>query len=296
MKRSTRVFGLGAASWAAAIALVFGSAEAHALVQTYASGNVGFRIIRTDGGSATSDHFNPFLEDSITPSILDSTASIGDALEVNGYTAQFQASANHQTGHLRVEARASTSSTTSPDTAMVGVPFLGVPVTGGAAIRDELTFSSSSGLPYTVSVTMDYSGQFFHDSSAPALGEAGGELSLNQIVGPDDQQVFTIPLLAGPAVGGPISGSVTAQLTLTGTRTVQLNATLGGGIYRVEGGGHDVFFDYGNSATLSISVPENVSWSSASGLLLTATPVPLPPAAVLLGPGVALLTLFRRRR
>ncbi len=264
----------------AACAAVLGSAllaagGAAAAVQATAQGTVWGTVNGT-----------PVLLDVLDIAVLpDTHASVDDTLVQDGFTFDFEASADFATGLLKVRTVASTSASASGSadaTSGSGLP------TAFARLVEQLTFTPSNADPYTVTVTMTSDGTYTLDPTT-AFGWGNAQLSLT-VDGSTQNDFDQVDIL--PATG-LIVETLTTELQLQGTRTVNLFAQLAGQFDSIAGPNAFSAFEFGNSAQLALNVPASVNVTSGSGVFLTAV-VPLPPALPLLA--VALTVCARRRR
>jgi hypothetical protein len=162
-----------------------------------------------------------------------------------------------------------------------GVPILQV-VT---EVRDVLTFSSTLGTSYDVTLQLTVTGDIVLNSAAASsnslldFGPAPGSNTT-------DSARYT---------GGPISDTLSVTRTFSGTTaTADLTAFLSFNVERVEAGG-SVTGQLSNTATLNLILPAGVSLaSSQSGTFGQVIPEPAEYAFMLAG--LAALGLVARRR
>jgi len=225
------------------------------------------------------------------------TATLSHAwLEIDGFSSwsyQASATASLAQGSLRAAARGVTTQ----------FPFGGV--TAQAELSDTVTFHApSSGGLLDIAITLAVQGAFhsvsglsgfsargtilFDDSAAQGalfccsasgtsfLGHVFGEVSLVSNDRANSIAWITVRQRVSPNVALPLTAMLDLSLSASANDIAQAN--------------------FAHTAQLSIALPEGVSFSSGSGLLLQepAVPVPEPAAALLMAAGLAAITLRRR--
>ena len=185
-------------------------------------------------------------------------------------------------------------------------------------IQDRVTFSGP-GTKVAVTLTVQFNGSF-NMTGASGLGEiqvspfielAGyGALAagIDRLYNPSGisnggvaQNLVTTEFVGTPAAGSFLNASLTAvdgQLVMTklvSTNTpITLSMQLALAFSQLTPGVRSQA-DFGHTATLSIALPTGYSYSSASGVLLTAAAVPEPGTFGLMALGVVALVLRRTR-
>ena len=96
---------------------------------------------------------------SITPTLSTPQVSISDSVSVNGYTFDYLATSNIQTGTLRLLTSASSDDTSSGSATASG---LGMPQ-AIAQMQEDLVFTPSDNNPYTITLSYAYNGVFVED-------------------------------------------------------------------------------------------------------------------------------------
>ncbi len=133
-------------------------------------------------------------------------------------------------------------------------------------------------------------GEYVQDPSSAVWANA--QLSMSVSGGPNgldqvDLQPGNFQIIEGLIV----------ELTLQGVQSVGLFAQLASDIYSIAGPGAYTAFQFGNSAQLSLTVPESVAVVSGSGVFLVdAPPIPVPAALPLFASALGFLGYAARAR
>jgi hypothetical protein len=283
--RLTLVIAIGAGSAAASTFFVATNSQANYRTATGVNisynSNTGATQTITNDGSETLTYSGSPNETGLT-SAFDQSTMLEDTM-YGPATGSSYASANLATGIVRAQA--------AGDATIVNGPF-GVGV-ASAEISDTLTFTIAGAGPTTVTdITVYYNldgtistGGFAQQSESDHLffGSA-----LTEFYSDTAQTWASANFISSSPTDGVFEG-VYALVGSTVTLNVDLSLSLG-----CEDGCSQ---DFTNTSQISLSMPSNVSFTSASGVFLTqTTPEPSSWAMLLIGSGCMLAGIARRRR
>lgn len=219
---------------------------------------------------------------SITPTLSTPQVSISDSVSVNGYTFDYLATSNIQTGTLRLLTSASSDDTSSGSATASG---LGMPQ-AIAQMQEDLVFTPSDNNPYTITLSYAYNGVFVEDPSSDTYADASlyywGDGGISDV------------LFAELTPTGQTNEVMQVDLVLQGQTSIGFQAGLEAFIFSIDGGGHSTYADFSHTASVSVAIPDGVNMTSSSGLFLTA--VPLPASLPLFISALACLGAIGRRR